>query len=266
MVRRRSHPRRRLLLLTAILVALYVARPQRGVVQQFAPVDGFKAVEVHPHDREAFTQGLVFADGFLYEGTGLHGRSSIRKINLETGEVLQSRPLGSEHFGEGITIWRSQLVQLTWQSQVGFVYDATTFMPQRTFQYGGEGWGLTHNGSRLIMSDGTPTLRFLNPDTFAEERRIAVTDDGRDIHHLNELEYVRGEIYANVWPTDRIARIDPASGRVKSWIDLTGLLPGADRTSGAVLNGIAWDARGDRLLVTGKLWPKLFEIRVVPRH
>jgi glutamine cyclotransferase len=257
--------RARVALMTPLLVALYVAVPQRGGQTVGAPVYGFKVVQTYPHDPRAFTQGLEYVDGFLYEGTGLNGRSSIRKVKLETGEVLQSRPIGPEHFGEGITVWRSRLVQLTWQSQVGFVYDLATFRPERTFQYSGEGWGLTHDGTRLIQSDGSDVLRFWNPDTFAEERRLTVIDRG-PVSRLNELEYVRGEILANVWQTDRIARIDPASGRVTSWIDLTGLLPASDRHAGVdVLNGIAYDAKDGRLFVTGKLWPKIFQIEIVGR-
>jgi glutamine cyclotransferase len=254
-----------LLLLIPILVAVCVATPQHGA-RSDAPVDGYQIVHVYPHDPAAFTQGLEFVDGFLYEGTGLNGQSSIRKVKLETGEVVQSRPLGAEYFGEGITLWQSRLIQLTWQSQVGFVYDAATFTPQRTFQYVGEGWGLTHDGSRLIKSEGSDTLRFWNPDTLAEERAIHVTDGDVAIRALNELEFVRGEIYANVWQTDRIARINPANGRVNGWIDLTGLLPSADRTPAVdVLNGIAYDAAGARLFVTGKRWPKVFEIKTVRR-
>lgn len=278
----------RLLLLVPAAIALYIARPYRGAVHsihrspnsrstQFtarpvhdsttAPVDGYRTINVYPHDPEAFTQGLVFVNGYLYEGTGLNGRSSIRKVKLDTGEVVQKQSIAPEYFGEGITLWAGRIVQLTWQSQIGFVYDAATFTPQRTFRYAGEGWGLTHDGTRLIMSDGTSTLCFWNPDTFVEERRMTVTDNGAPITHLNELEYVRGEIYANVWQTERIARIDPANGRVTRWIELSGLLSAADRESRPVdvLNGIAWDSQADRLLVTGKLWPKLFEIRVAPR-
>jgi glutaminyl-peptide cyclotransferase len=255
---------RRLLVTTAMFVAVFVAVARPGT-RTPTPVDRYRVVHVYPHDPTAFTQGLVFRDGVLYEGTGLNGRSSIRKVKLETGEVLQSRALGAEHFGEGIAVWKSRIVQLTWRSQVGFVYDLATFTPQRSFQYTGEGWGLTHDGSRLIESDGSAVLRFWNPDTFAEERRLTVTD-GAPVERLNELEYVRGEIYANVWQTNRLARIDPVTGRVKRWIDLTGLLPAADRHAEVdVLNGIAYDAVRRRLFVTGKLWPKLFEIEIVPK-
>lgn len=237
------------------------AQPQAGS----APVLGYQIQRVYPHDPTAFTQGLEYADGFLYEGTGLNGRSSIRKVRLETGEVVQKRDIPSQYFGEGITIWESNLIQLTWTSQVALVYDKRTFDPRRRMTYIGEGWGLTHDKTHLIMSDGTNRLRLLDPATFAERRRVAVTDNGVAVRHLNELEYVRGQIFANVWLTDRIARIDPATGHVIGWIALGGLLSAADHVShDAVLNGIAYDEQRDRLFVTGKLWPKLFEIKITP--
>ena len=231
-----------------------------------APVAGYVVQRAYPHDRNAFTQGLEYAGGYLYEGTGLNGRSSIRKVDLTTGKVLRQRGIAREHFGEGITIWKAQMIELTWQSQVAFVYDRDTFQPRGSFKYSGEGWGLTHDATSLIMSDGTSELRVLDPATFKERRRIRVTDGGRPVSQLNELEYIKGQIFANVWTTDRIARIDSQSGQVLGWIDLTGLLPAADRLDGnAVLNGIAYDAAGDRIFVTGKLWPKLFEIRIAQR-
>ena len=227
-----------------------------------APVSGYEVVRTFPHDPGAFTQGLVYRDGFFYEGTGLNGQSSIRRVALETGEVLQIRRIEDRYFGEGIALVGDQLVQLTWQSGIGFVYDRQTFAPVRSFTYRGEGWGLTYDGTRLIMSDGTPTLRFLDPKTFAVIGRLAVRDGNRPVDDLNELEVVRGEIFANVWGTDRIARISPKTGAVRGWIDLAGLLPPAEAAGTDVLNGIAYDAAGDRLFVTGKLWPRLFEIRV----
>jgi glutaminyl-peptide cyclotransferase len=230
------------------------------------PTFGYAVVRALPHDTSAFTQGLEYLDGFLYEGTGLNGRSSIRKVKLETGEVLQHREVPSEYFGEGLTIWRSELFQLTWQSGVALVYDRQTFEPRKTFKYPGEGWGLTHDASGLIMSDGTESLRFLDPATFGERKRVKVTALGVPVPSLNELEYVKGEIFANVWQTDYIARVDPATGQVKGWIDLRGLLSSRERDATDVLNGIAYDAAGDRLFVTGKLWPKLFEIRLVPKN
>jgi glutamine cyclotransferase len=222
-------------------------------------------VRSYPHDPGAFTQGLEYADGFLYEGTGLNGRSSIRKVKLETGEVVQQRSLGSEYFGEGITLWKGSLFQLTWTTQIGFVYDKATFSPRRSVSYSGEGWGLTHDASSLIMSDGSAALRFLDPSTFAERRRITVSDNGVPIKQLNELEFVKGEILANVWTTDFVARVAPGTGRVTGWIDLRGLLTLRDRQEVDVLNGIAYDEAGDRLFVTGKLWPRVFEIKLTRR-
>jgi glutamine cyclotransferase len=230
-----------------------------------APTVGFQVVRSFPHDRQAFTQGLIYREGVLYEGTGLNGRSGIRKVKLETGEVLQTQPLDPQYFGEGITDWKASLIQLTWRSEVGFVYDLATFKQTRTFNYRGEGWGLTHDKTRLIMSDGSAELRFLDPETLAETGRLTVRDGRERVSDLNELEYVDGEVFANVWQTDRIARISPKDGRVTGWIDLTGLLPPGERATDAVLNGIAYDASTRRLFVTGKLWPRLFEIELVPR-
>ncbi|MGC1461962.1 MAG: glutaminyl-peptide cyclotransferase [Terracidiphilus sp.] len=231
-----------------------------------AAADAYRIVHVYPHNSHAFTQGLIYADGHLYESTGLNGRSTLRMEDLETGRILQSVPLASEYFGEGLTEWGSTLIQLTWQSHIAFVYDRFSFRQLRTFSYNGEGWGLTQDGKNLILSDGTATLRFLDPKSFREVRHIVVKDRGSPVTNLNELEFVHGQIYANVWLTDRIARILPATGKVLGWIDLSGLLPANERSDpeGAVLNGIAWDAAHDRLFVTGKLWPKLFEIVVVP--
>lgn len=226
------------------------------------PIYNYTVVRSYPHDPSAFTQGLQYVDGVLYEGTGLNGRSSIRRVNLETGNVLKQHTIDPQHFGEGITVFGSDLFELTWQSGLAFVYDRTTLAPKKTFKYTGEGWGLTHDGTSLIMSDGTEYLRFLDPSTFAERRRLRVTAVGQPLKNLNELEYVKGEIFANVWMTDYIARIDPATGRVSAYIDLRGLLPARDMPRDSVLNGIAYDAASDRLFVTGKLWPRLFEIKV----
>ena len=231
-----------------------------------APVDGHRVVNVYPHDPDAYTQGLIFRDGYLFESTGQYGRSTLRKVELKTGRVVQQRRLAPEYFGEGLAEWSGRLVQLTWDSQLAFVYDLSSFAPLGTFGYSGEGWGLTHNGREFILSDGTANLRFLDPTTFRETRRVSVTDGGVPVKNLNELEYVRGEIYANVWHTDRIARISPQSGKVTRWIDLTGLMSTGHRLDPeAVLNGIAYDAEGNRLFVTGKLWPRVFEIEGVSR-
>lgn len=228
---------------------------------------GYEVVKTFPHDREAFTQGLLYRDGFLFESTGLNGRSSVRKVVLETGAVVQQRSVAAEYFAEGLVDWDNRLIQLTWRSKVGFVYDLATFEPRKTFNYDGEGWGLARDATRIIMSDGSATLRFLDPQTLAETGQLQVTYEGKPLPQLNELEVVNGEIYANVWPTDFIAIIDPDTGRTTGRINLTGLLPAASRTHPVdVLNGIAYDAKGDRLFVTGKLWPTLFEIRLTPKQ
>ncbi|MBU0492516.1 MAG: glutaminyl-peptide cyclotransferase [Chloroflexi bacterium] len=241
-------------------VATVTGAPAR---QDPVPVYTYRVVNAYPHDPAAFTQGLVFENGFLYEGTGLRGRSSLRKVDLETGAVLQSYKLPDQYFGEGIVIWEDQIVQLTWQSYKGFVYDRDSFALLHEFNYPTEGWGITHDGIRLIMSDGTATLRFWDPDTLAQTGQVEVRDNGVPVTRLNELEYVQGQVYANVWQTDRIARIDPQTGQVLGWIDLIGLLDSGNRKTADVLNGIAYDAGNDRLFVTGKLWPKLFEIELV---
>jgi glutamine cyclotransferase len=227
------------------------------------PVQGFEVIRAIPHDAAAFTQGLVYHDGFLYESTGLEGQSTLRQLEIAMGRVLRRHELAPHIFAEGLTIWRDTLLQLTYMNRTAFAYDLRTFAPKGTFSYEGQGWGLTHDGSRLIMSDGQPALRFLDPATWRELGRVTVTDRGRPVVDLNELEFIKGEVWANVWHTDRIARIDPASGQVTAWVDLTGLRPAAARRDPeAVLNGIAFDAEGDRLFVTGKLWPFLYEIRV----
>jgi glutamine cyclotransferase len=229
------------------------------------PVYTYKVVKTYPHDPSAFTQGLIYLDGFLYEGTGMPGKSNLRKVNLETGKVLQEKRIEEPYFGEGVTNWGSQLIQLTWQHGVGFVWDRATFQLKKQFKYPGEGWGLTHDDKQLILSDGSPVLRLLNPDTLAEKGRLVVLDGRRPISNLNELEWVKGEIWANIWQTDKIVRISPQTGQVLGWIDLTGILPAADRGNVDVLNGIAYDEKKDRLFVTGKWWPKLFEVKIVPR-
>lgn len=228
----------------------------------------YEVITAFPHDPGAFTQGLLFDQGQLYESTGLKGASSIRRVDLQTGEVLARQPLTDTYFGEGIVIVGDNLYQLTWQERTGFIYDKATFTQKGQFSYPTEGWGITFDGERLIMSDGTPRLYFWDPNTLAEMGSIDVHDEtGQLIPMLNELEYVKGEIFANIWQTDLIARIDPATGAVTGWIDLSGLLPNAERTSNTdVLNGIAYLPDGDRLFVTGKRWPKLFEIRLLPQQ
>jgi glutamine cyclotransferase len=229
--------------------------------------DSYQIVRVYPHDANAFTQGLVYVDGHLYESTGVNGRSSLRMVDLQSGQVLQHHELPAQDFGEGLTSWGNSLVQLTWKAGTAFIYDRFSFVLQRTLRYAGEGWGLTQDGKSLIVSDGSPVLRFLDPHTFREIRRLRVVDEhGHLVLDLNELEYIRGEIYANVWHTDRIARISPRTGKVLGWSDLSGLMDKRQLADPeAVLNGIAYDSRFDRLFVTGKLWPKLFEIKVVRR-
>ncbi|NES23814.1 MAG: glutaminyl-peptide cyclotransferase [Symploca sp. SIO3E6] len=238
--------------------------------QSQMPVYSYRIVQTYPHDPEAFTQGLIYHDGVLYEGTGLRGRSSLRRVELATGKVLQLHPLSRRYFGEGITLWQNRIIQLTWTSGTGFIYHPETFEKLGEFTYSTQGWGLTHDNKRLIMSDGTDTLYFLNPDTFEEIGSIQVKYQDKPVSNLNELEYINGEIFANVWQTDLIARISPQTGRVLSWIDLTGLLETQSRSpsygSEDVLNGIAYDELEDRLFVTGKLWPKLFEIELVPKR
>jgi glutamine cyclotransferase len=229
-----------------------------------APVSGFRVVAEYPHDPGAFTQGLVFIDGELYEGTGLHGASTLRRVHLASGNVLAAVALPRRFFGEGIAVLGDRIYQLTWQNGVAIVYDRETFEPVDTFRYETEGWGLTTDGTRLIMSDGSDALVFRDPETFDVLGGVSVRDGDMPVTRLNELEYVKGEVWANVWQTDLIARIDPASGAVLGWIDLSGLLSSEERpdSSDAVLNGIAYDEASGRLFVTGKLWPKLFEIEI----
>lgn len=222
----------------------------------------YSIVNAYPHDPEAFTQGLFYHDGVLYEGTGLPGSSSLRQVELTTGVVVRMRPLADQYFGEGIALANGRIIQLTYRSHVAFIYAADDFSPQGEFAYPTQGWGLCFDGQRLIMSDGTSTLYLRNADTFEEIGRLTVRHDGRALDNLNELEIIQGEIWANIWQTDVIARISPASGEVTGWIDLTGLLTPQERSLADVLNGIAYDAEGDRIFVTGKLWPWLFEIRL----
>lgn len=233
---------------------------------QSAPVSNyaFSVVNAYPHDKDAFTQGLVFDDGVLYEGTGLYGESTLRRVELETGNVQQFINLSDQVFGEGITVFEDKIIQLTWQSHKGFVYDRNSFELLREFSYGTEGWGITHDGNRLIMSDGTSTLHILNPETYEEIGTVNVHDNGTAVTMLNELEFINGEVYANVWQTERIAIINPQTGVVRAWINMSGIREWGNLYAGDVLNGIAYDAKEDRLFVTGKLWSLLFQIELIP--
>ncbi len=237
-----------------------------AALQAASPEYGYKVVRTYPHDRNAFTQGLEYRGGYLYESTGLEGRSSIRRVKLETGEVVEYTSIPSPLFGEGITVLNKLIVQLTWRHGMGFVYEQGTFKRLRQFQYSGEGWGLTNDGRQIYMSDGTADLRVWETSNFKELRRIRVRDGASPVSLLNELEFVKGEIWANVWQTERIARISTSDGRVLGWIDLTGLLPAAEQSGVDVMNGIAYDSMGDRVFVTGKLWPRVFEIKLVPKN
>ncbi len=238
------------------------ALPEHSAVQVY----GYRVVHEYPHDPAAFTQGLVYADGVLYEGTGLYGQSTLRRVDLESGMVRDSTALDPAYFGEGIAIMGDRIFQLTWKTRTAFLYDRYTFRPLTTLSYPTEGWGLTTDGDQLIMSDGTNRLFFRDPQTFKQENRVSVCDGDQPVPDLNELEYIEGEVWANVWQTDRIARIDPKTGLVTGWIDLSGLLSAADREGKSVdvLNGIAYDPETDKIFVTGKLWPSLFEIELSP--
>jgi glutamine cyclotransferase len=244
-----------LLLLAALPFLLRASSPP--------PVYGFRVVRSFPHDPKAFTQGLIYDKGLFYESTGLNGASSLREVEPETGKVRRILSLDAQYFAEGLTLWRDRLIQLTWRSHKGLVYDKRTFRMIREFRYNTEGWGLTHDKRNLILSDGTATLYFLDPDTFRPVRALNVTDQGEPVTNLNELEFIKGEIYANVWQTPRIARISPRTGKVRAWIDLSGLpLPEDTSDSIDVLNGIAYDPKTDRLFVTGKLWPRIYQIEL----
>jgi glutamine cyclotransferase len=248
-----------------LYLLFYVVSFAALVSAQAQQAETYQIVHTYPHDAQAFTQGLVYLDGHLYESTGLSGRSSLRMEELETGRILAFHDVPSPYFAEGLTEWGDTLIQLTWQNHAVLVYDRATFKLLRTLPYPGEGWGLTHDDKNLIESDGSSKLRFLDPVTLRELRHVNVTDHGKPVIQLNELEFIHGQVYANIWHADRIARISPATGKVLGWIDLSGLLPAAEHsTPEAVLNGIAYDVAHDRLFVTGKLWPKLFEISLAP--
>ncbi len=232
---------------------------------KLAPVQGYRVVAKYPHSTESYTEGFFFKDGMFYEGTGEKGRSALLVEVPETGKVVQRRDLDKEYFGEGIVDWGANVYEWTWQSHVCFVLDRFSLRIVKQFSYGGEGWGMTHDAKELITSEGSATLRFRNPDTFEETHQIVVRDGGKVVDQLNELEWIHGEIWANVWHEDRIARISPADGHVIAWVDLKGLLPESEKLDAeSVLNGIAFDARNDRIFVTGKQWPWVFEIKVIP--
>ena len=254
------------MLLFFTVVGVTGAGAQEAALSTEAPVWGYEVIAEYPHDPDAYTQGLVIVDDELYEGTGLEGRSSLRRVDLETGEVLQRTAIDDEHFGEGIAVVEDRIYQLTWQTGTCFAYDRETFELRETFRYETEGWGLTTDGEQLIMSDGSNRLVFRDPATFEETGHVDVMDEDAPVSYLNELEYIDGEVWANVYQTDLIARIDPENGHVTGWIDLTGLLaPEAIPAQGVdVLNGIAQDPETGQIYVTGKLWPTLFEIELVP--
>ncbi len=252
---------RRFLPLCTFTLALLCSCPASA-----APVSGYKVVGTYPHSTASYTEGFFYLDGLFYEGTGLERHSFVKVIDPATGKAVQQLELPPQYFGEGIVDWGPNLYEWTWKSHVCFVYDRFTLRPVKQFTYTGEGWGMTHTAKQIITSDGTATLRFRDPATFAEVRSIAVKDGSQTIDQLNELEYIKGEIYANVWHQDRIARISPRDGRVLGWIDLSGILPDDQRIDAeSVLNGIAYDAQHDRLFVTGKQWPTIFEIKLVPK-
>ena len=249
-----------------LLCAISTLRAQ-AVDRPAAPVFTYRVVAKYTHSTQSYTEGFFFLNGNFYEGTGLLGHSEVRVTDPDSGRLEQHVAIPAQYFGEGIVDWGPNLLAWTWQSHIGFVIDRFSLRTIRAFHYSGEGWGMTRTSQQLITSDGTDVLRFRNPNTFAEVRHISVTDAGHPVNQLNELEYIKGQIYANVWHSDRIARISPRTGRVLSWIDCTGLLPAEQRVSPeAVLNGIAYDARHDRIFVTGKQWPTIFQIEVVPKR
>jgi glutaminyl-peptide cyclotransferase len=248
------------------LVTIGVAAAHPGQARAAVPEYSAVIVKTYPHDPGAFTEGLLYQDGFLYESTGLNGRSSIRKVALDTGAVLQQHDLDPKYFGEGIVTWKNHLIGLTYKTEICFVFDLASFTPISDFHYTGEGWGMTKDASHLFMSDGTSDVRILDPETLAQTGRIHVTCEGRPIKNINELEWIKGEIYANIWTTPVIVRIDPATGNVDGLIDVSNLLALASADHRVdVANGIAYDAAGDRLFVTGKLWPSLYQITLSPR-
>jgi glutaminyl-peptide cyclotransferase len=261
-----------LLVILSVLTVFFIACTATEQAQsgQTVSLDGnmqgnytYEVVKSLPHDSDAFTQGLIFHEGVLYESTGLQGKSSLRRVELETGKVLKKIDVPAEYFAEGMTIFQGKIYQLTWFNQKGFVYDLGSFEKEKEFSYYGEGWGLTHDEKNLILSDGTNKIRFIDPFNFEVLKTISVSEKGQAITSINEVEYIKGMIFANIWQSERIVVIDPNSGNVNASVDLTGLLKPEDRENQVdVLNGIAYDASKDRLFVTGKLWPKIFEIKL----
>jgi len=249
-----------MIVVTATFLASVYDKPANSTAAHYT----YSVVNVYPHDTNAFTEGLVYDNGFLYESTGLYGSSTLRRVDLETGQVLQIYALPAQYFGEGIAIVGDRIIQLTWQSNVGFVYDKSNFTLLQEFEYPTQGWGLTYDGKRLIMSDGSSTLYFLDPVTFMRVGQLTVHDGSANITELNELEYIKGDVYANVWGEEKIAVINTQTGQVKAWIDLTGIQNLENQDPNNVLNGIAYDAKGDRLFVTGKRWPHNFQIKLIP--
>ncbi|MGE4412901.1 MAG: glutaminyl-peptide cyclotransferase [Candidatus Caldatribacteriota bacterium] len=249
-------------------IQICLSNANENFTPTFTPIFSYKIIDVFPHDPEAFTQGLVWEDGFLYEGTGLYGDSSLRKVDLETGKILQLYQLSDDFFGEGITIFKERIYQLTWKEQIGFIYDADSFQLLETFSYSHEGWGITHDEKYLIISDGSPVLHFVDPLTFQEVKQIKVHDQQTPVYRINELEYIKGKIFANIWQTDLIAIISPESGEVFAWVDLSDILENVNIKINQpidVLNGIAYDSLNDRLFVTGKWWPVIFQIEIIER-
>ena len=247
------------------LTLLFTAHTAQAQTDHPTPIDGYKVIHTYPHATTSYTEGFFYRDGHFYEGTGIKGHSQVLVTDPATGRVLQHIDLAPQYFGEGIVDWGPNLYEWTWQTNIGFVYNRATLQKIADFTYTGEGWGMTHDATHLITSDGTATLRFRDPKTFHEVRSLRVTDQGSAVNELNELEFIHGEIYANVWHTNRIARISPTDGHVIAWIDCTGLLsPMLQLDPEAVLNGIAYDPHHDRLFVTGKQWPTIFEIKPTP--
>lgn len=250
------------LALSAAVIVFMLNAPQNAGLREYS----YEIVNTYPHDKNAFTEGLLIDNGVLYESTGIYGESSLRRVDLETGEVLQNYALPAQYFGEGIAAVEGKIVQLTWLSQTGFVYDENSFevLQDFNFSYSAEGWGITYDGSHLITSDGSSTLYFLDPETFEKTGQVEVHDANGTVNHLNELEYVKGDVYANIWLEDKIAIINPQTGQVKGWIDMSGLHYMENQDVNNVLNGIAYDAKADRLFITGKRWSQLFEIKLTP--